>query len=254
MMKKLLITTLFVSGFLIFLPLATEAADYAGFCTVQNTTCADPYSCVKANTLDEARNINNLYYEYWGRDAGCDEVQFHVDHVTSHDRLANWLGSTTDTREYGFIGTAGIDHLEGQTVSFGFNVRGNGAPRHVYFVNNGYRYRIYDVATAASWGLDPFTHRYNIHHQRLMNYFYDRYPDGGPLNYMAGNYADEVSHYIWDEDHPIDDDLPQLMQDYLEAATMLYEGLGAFSGPGPAHAAKVLFDWRYIGQDYTGSW
>lgn len=97
---------------------------------------------VWAETLDEVNNINKIYYGILGRDCRCDELEFHVEHKTPHDKLRNWLIEEFGTREV----SVNLGSLEGKTI----RDRSNG---RLYLIKDGSLHWVPDVLTMASHGL-----------------------------------------------------------------------------------------------------
>jgi chitodextrinase len=155
---------------------------YAGQCRlVSNRAEAGPTKVYTLNP-DHTIKLNNLYKDYYNRNARCDELQFHVDHNTSIYRLELWLSETM----LGWFRTIGKTHFEGQTIS---------TSRHEwYFVQGGVLHRIYDWPTALAWGLLP-ADRLSIPYQ-LTDRFYNIVTIGNPLDFSKGQYATPI-HNLW---------------------------------------------------------
>ena len=92
-MRKYLLVL--ATGAILFTPLATSATllGHTGqACSISDTDRGG--SIVQAVTLADAEAINNLYSQYWGRGAKCDELQNHIDWGTPLGRLAEWLNGS----------------------------------------------------------------------------------------------------------------------------------------------------------------
>lgn len=100
-----------------------------------------------AETFDEVNNINNIYREIRGNNARCDELDFHVQHVTPHDVLRNWLTETLGIKVLSAsVVNVNVGDLEGKTILD----RSNGK---LYLIKDGARHWAPDVLTMASHGL-----------------------------------------------------------------------------------------------------
>ncbi|MFA6271922.1 MAG: MopE-related protein [Patescibacteria group bacterium] len=182
----LVVGALFLSVASAILALAYQKDDgkplYAGVCQLVETRAEAGPNKVYTLNPDHTIRLNNLYKDYFSRNARCDELQFHVDHNTSAYRLEAWLAETM----LGWFRDIGKTHFEGQTLS---------TSRHEwYFVKNGTLHRIYDWPTALAWGLLPGD-RLSIPWQ-LTNRFYNIVKIGEPLNFSTGQYATQI-HNLW---------------------------------------------------------
>ncbi len=223
-------------------PVFAKDLGYAGYCVVSDTV-KNAWT-VRAKTLNEVKNFNNLYYEHWGRDAECEELQFQVDHRTSHDRLETWLEDTTDTRTHRWtLGTAGVDNLV-TTIDGTNTVSITGAK--FYFIQYGYTRRVYDFPTALSWGLNK-DHRSSVD-PNITSYLFERWPEGVPLEYDDGPFYIGIRDYRNGMDA---DNVPASITGALRA--YLLEDLGPdlrgamlWSGNFTTDRSMNLFDWSYL--------
>lgn len=112
-----------------------------GNCALVNTQSEANATHVYTLNPDNTIAINSAYMSRWDRNARCDEIQFHVDHNTSINRLTNWLDETA----YGWYANIGTSHFKNQTIS---------TSRHEwFFVDVNGIHRIPDWLTALSRGL-----------------------------------------------------------------------------------------------------
>lgn len=96
---------------------------------------------VIADTYEAATNFDDLYKQEFGRSIQCDELEFHLQHSTPHDKLQTWLNAQT----------AGIwwDNLtskyDGQVI---YNAT------DMFYVTGGKLYHIPDLMTALAYGFN----------------------------------------------------------------------------------------------------
>ncbi len=181
---------------------------------------------------DNTYLLNFEYYRRWGRNARCDELQFHVDHNTTRSRLVEWLNEVEASRYQNMAAS----RYEGNTVS---------TNRHEwYFIKDGVAHRIYDWVTGLSWGL-LVDHRKSIPYAN-MGAFYDNVSFGDPLNYTEGNFYEEINA-IWKDGERDFSNLPTLMAEEIEY--WINEGLYS---PGNYHSIfeHCSFIWRCPGDSY----
>jgi len=154
----------------------------AGDCImVDNPDEADSEHVYTLNP-DHTIEINTEYLQRWGRNARCDELQFHVNYNTPLDRLQSWLNEVEIGRYQNMTASA----YEGNTVS---------TSRHEwYFIKDGIAHRIYDWPTAMSWGL-LLEDRKSIPAVHTGS-FYQYVTIGEPLNYADGSFFEEIDA-IW---------------------------------------------------------
>ncbi len=159
----------------------------AGDCTMVTTRgeadATHVYTLNPSNTV----NLNLSYLYYWGRNARCDELQFHVDHNTSIARLNSWLKSVV----VDWFKNIGTTHYNNQTVSTTWS---NGHGYEWFLVRDGAIHRIPDWLTALSWGLlmnDRLSIPVGVHEE-----FYDNAPLGAPVSFNDGPYATKIRS-IW---------------------------------------------------------
>lgn len=251
---------------------------YAGTAAVMSEDGPDPRTyeenislvldgAVVAKTVDEVRNFNDLYFKYWHRDAMPSELQYHVDRVTPHDRLAAWLqahpeGICFDNRTCGpdegsMVGTNAIDRLEGQTVSTPL--------REFFLIKNGKRYKISDYPTTLSHGL-LIDDRWALpNYGFITEYFEQKYPYGGMLNYTDGQYYNEIQTYWQSNGENMPSSLPENMQAVMNMEVGSNKTLGSLILSGviwngvPMQATGIpagmqdtvsgfvnLLDWSYL--------
>lgn len=195
MMKKtstiyiLCITTILSALFLVRPSYATATEYYnngtvvsVGNCILTNNPAEANASHVYTLNPDFTLLLNQSYLDFWGRNAGCNELQFHVNHNTPLPRLKQWLRDTAR----GWFEHMGTTHYEGQTLS---------TSRHEFFlVKNGVLHRVPDWLTALSWGL-LISDRYSIG-GAVTDVFYQTATFGAPLQYTQGKYVAEVEQ-MW---------------------------------------------------------
>lgn len=190
-MKKLLFITVIV-GLGLLVGQSVEAATWkdpadpsepykAGDCTMVSTRAEATAGKVYTLNPDNTYQLSLAYHQRWDRNARCDELQFHVDHSTPLVRLQTWL----DDVAYGWYANIGSTHYLHQTIS---------TARHEwFFVDTDGIHRIPDWLTALSWGL-LVEDRLSVpaHHTER---FYASVTIAAPLNFSAGQYADEIHSY-----------------------------------------------------------
>jgi len=217
--------------------------DYkAGNCTLVSTRAEANASRVYTLNPDfVVRSLNASYVEYWNRNAGCNELQFHVDHNTSRTRLRQWLGSVS----VGWFKNIGTTHYRGKTVS---TLRDEW-----FFIDTQGAHRIPDWLTSMSWGL-LIEDRIELP-AVLTAAFYDNVPIATPLNFSNGPYADEM-HDIWKENETDYSILPTRLAEEMEnmsnvncdpdGCTPLFEAC-TYESPLPGIFPKEdLLDWRWM--------
>lgn len=205
-MKKLFLFSAILVGLgLVALAQPAEADTYpskAGDCwLVDQRSEADSthvYTLNHAHTIE----LNMLYYENWRRNARCDELQFHVDHNTSKERLDLWLKEVA----WGWYQNIGVTHFNHQTVS---------TSRHEWFyIDESGAHKILDWPTQMSWGM-LLGDRISIPTSHT-EAFYDYVTIGAPLSYTEGTYFSEVQE-IWDGGIVVEssETIPQVLLDEI---------------------------------------
>ncbi len=168
----------------------------AGNCyMVDSQAMADDQHVYTLNP-DHTFQLNYSYVLRWGRNARCDELQFHVDHNTPLSRLNAWL----DEVAFGWYSNLSASHFNRQTIS---------TSRHEWFyVDENGIHRIPDWLTGLSWGLlvndrlsIPIVHT---------EAFYEYATISNPLNYYGGSYVDEIND-IWQDGNRDYSNLPTSM-------------------------------------------
>lgn len=212
----------------------------AGNCTLVSTKAEADATHVYTLNPDNTYRINTAYLNYWGRNARCDELQFHVDHNTTLSRLGSWLKSVA----IGWYKNIGTTHFNNQTIS---------TTRHEWFlVQNGVVRRIPDWLTGLSFGL-LINDRLDIPYT-LANDFYSLIKLGSPLNFNEGAYATKI-RAIWKNGDTNYSTLPSKMVDeinYFTKESSLNEGdvfnKCTFVYPGfyPGNPYDALLDWTWM--------
>lgn len=243
MIRTIILGNLALLSFSLALPI--QAATYEdangislliGSCTLVSTRPEADATHVYTLNPDHTIQLDQAYLDFLSRNARCDELQFHVDHATTLERLRLWLG---DTALKVFIDGAPT-RLEGQTVS---------TSRHEwFFLTNGTLHRIPDWLTALSWGL-LMTDRQSIP-MHLTTAFYDTMAVGEPLNFSRGPYATTI-HRIWKEGLTNYSSLPKRLAAEISAFTENSSYENAFLTnvyvPRSAHDAYAnLLDWSWM--------
>ncbi len=99
---------------------------------------------VIADTYEEVINYDNLYLEYFGRQARCDELEFHLQHNTSHEDLITWMMEQEDYTWWSNL----ITTYEGEAIY-------GSVSKDVYYVKDGLLYSVPDLMTAYAWKIHP---------------------------------------------------------------------------------------------------
>src|SRR5690606_14393741 len=89
------------------------------------------------------QDIDRAYYEWWGRYARCDELQFHAEHNTPWARVNSWLSKTQIQRYKDHVYTGGL---------FKTHAQGTFSDAKIWRIINGKRQRVYDWPTQMAWG------------------------------------------------------------------------------------------------------
>lgn len=147
----------------------------AGTCVMVNTRAeAKRGNAVYTLNPDHTIKLNQAYLSFWGRNARCDELQFHVDRNMKIAKLSSWLNK----RAVAWYRDLKNSPYEGRTVST--------SRREWFLVQNGQLRHIPDWLTAMSWGL-RIPARASIP-SRMTDIFYESATVGEPLQYSAGPY------------------------------------------------------------------
>ena len=247
-MKKIVILSMLVATFcLVAQPIMactyrepTYPYDYgwkAGDCTMVYDSAEANSTQLYTLNPDHTYQLNSEYSERWGRNARCDEIQFHVDHNTPISVLSAWLDEVEKERYKNLAAT----RYNGNTVS---------TSRHEwYLIQDGVAHRIYDWLTASSWGLLIWD-RITIP-LRYTGDFYNSATFGDPLDFNDGPYADKI-RAIWKEKDRDYSSLPTRLSDeisdftpgsYFHAFEDCQYGSGYAGGGG---AMFNLLDWDWM--------
>ncbi|OGY79280.1 MAG: hypothetical protein A3B74_00300 [Candidatus Kerfeldbacteria bacterium RIFCSPHIGHO2_02_FULL_42_14] len=152
---------------------------------------------IRAKTYNEIANINNIYFAEYGRGAGCNELTFHVQRRTPHDRLRDWLRTQDEGKWWQKI----TKNYMGKTIY--------DAKTGIYLVTPSGLRRVHDFQTALAWGLI-------IDDAKLVEDFYDpakgyaeKYIHSGvrsygdyenQLLYRNGPYFDAIEAFLGGEE------------------------------------------------------
>ncbi len=169
-------------------------------CTLVDTRTEADATHVYTLNPDFTNRLNYQYWQYWYRNARCDELQFHVDHNTTLTRLGEWLESRALARYRDMANSI----YEGQTLST--------SSHEWFFVQDGVLHRIPDALTGWSWGLlvgDRYSipDRHNLSFRQLVTI-------GSPLNFDEGQYATTINS-IWKQGLRDYSSLPTRMGDLI---------------------------------------
>lgn len=253
MKKLLLITALVGLGLLIgqsvkasaWMDPSDPSQPYlAGNCSMRNVRSEALSGGVYTLNPDYTFQLNQAYLEYWNRNARCDELQFHVDHNTTRERLKTWLGSVASTW---FLNPGASPYL-GQTVS---------TSRHEWYLITLFgAHRIYDWPTALSHGL-LVGDRMSIS-PALTDSFYANMNFLPPLHFGEGQYADKIND-IWKNGDRDYSSLPARLADNIEffvdgqyytsqpeiSRKSVFEGC-SYSAMYPGDPYRNLLDWGWM--------
>jgi len=194
-MKKIILLSMLIGAFCLIVQPAMAGMyrepsypyDYgykAGNCIMVDQESEADSTHVFTLNPDNTVTINQEYYIRWGRNARCDEIQFHVDHNTPISTLSAWLNEVEVSRYQNMAASA----YEGNTVST--------SRHHWYFIQNGIAHRIYDWPTAMAWGV-LLEDRRSIPAVHTGS-FYQYVTVGEPLNFTEGLYYEKINA-IWKE-------------------------------------------------------
>lgn len=186
-MKYIVFLTTLLAGIAFTTPVQARTATddegapiVVGGCTLVTTQAEADATHVYTLNPTHVQRLNYLYFRLWGRNARCDELQFHVLHNTTTTRLRSWLNELAFSR-YRSIGTS---HLVGTTI-------GNNG---MYLVKRNGIHKVPDLLTAFSWGLLP-EDRFSIPLEQRTT-FNAVVTKGAPLAFSKGPYADKI-FAIW---------------------------------------------------------
>ncbi|MCH7492617.1 hypothetical protein IID19_03445 [Patescibacteria group bacterium] len=170
-------------------------------CTLVTTPAEADSSNVYTLNPDHTILLNNSYFTYWGRNARCDELQFHVDHSTSISRLNSWLKSVVR----GWFSDIGNTHYANQTVST--------LNHEWFFIKEGVARRIPDILTSWSWGL-LVGDRISIP-RAVQADFYELVTIGAPMEFSGGQYSEKINS-IWMDGNRDYSSLPESMSTIID--------------------------------------
>ena len=194
--------------------------------------CGVPDNAIK----DAVENFNNIYVDMWDRPIKCNELIFHLDHNTPHDRLRNWLRTESESNfTQDFIDI--YEGYNGSTISTSLKIPRTSYPNSFYLLTEHNRYLVPDYPTSLSWGL-LISDRIGIRGQ-VSEYIFSHFPNGGMLEYAEGPYYQEIQTY-WDTG-VIDETLPESLIQELEIYGVYLRGTM------PIGPYRILFDWSWAG-------
>lgn len=170
-------------------------------CTLVTTPAEADSSNVYTLNPDHTILLNNSYFTYWGRNARCDELQFHIDHSTPISRLNSWLNGIA----LGWYQDIGSTHYANQTVST--------STHEWFFIKDGVARRIPDLLTAWSWGL-LLGDRLSIPAAHTTA-FYNSVTIGAPVDFSGGQYYKKINS-IWLEGDRDYSTLPESMSTIID--------------------------------------
>lgn len=188
--------------------------------------------------------INSVYQFWWNRTARADEIQFHQIHGTSIQRLEDWVRSIRENLNVD--GRYQISDLEGHTVS---------KPRHAggefYLIQNGERHRVYDYPTAIAYGLN-WGDRIGlpVWSDEHLNYVLNAFPEGEPLQFGEGPYADYV-HEMWHDGRTEVTEESDYINELITSAHCYLtdkekDTCTGWHSPGTHGQLMSLFDWTFL--------
>ncbi|MDD5342466.1 MAG: hypothetical protein PHI73_03985 [Patescibacteria group bacterium] len=243
-MKKVLIPAL-ILFFGLTLAWQTDAATWqdkyhfpepymAGGCIMVNLRSEADATHVYTLNPDNTYYLNYEYRQRWSRNARCDELQFHVDHNTTRERLVSWLNSVASD----WYKNIGSSHFKNQTVSTTKN--------EWFYIDSAGAHRIPDWLTSLSWGLliqDKLTIE-----ATMTGLFYKNVTIAPPLQFNDGQYASKITA-IWKNGDRDFSTLPVRLADVLEGYTYGYPKIFT-SCPSPCGSPTdrncgSLLDWRW---------
>lgn len=149
-------------------------------------------SGVKARTYHEIENFNNIYFEEYGRGAGCNELNFHVQRRTPHERLRKWLREQDEGKWW-----ANLKKNYMGKVIYDFSTP-------LFLVTqNGLR-QILDFQTALAWGLiiddsklvKDLTDASKGYEERYTHNGVRTYGSRAPLLYAEGSYFRDIESFL----------------------------------------------------------
>lgn len=134
-------------------------------------------------------NFNNIYFEEYGRGAKCDELKFHLQRNTPHDRLRVWLNEQKEAKWWDDL----LEQYDGQMIY-------NNNPKAVYLVIDGGMRRVpsFQVALAHGLIIDDATLMKDLHDR--LHEGQVRYADYNSLAYTDGAYTEEIEQVLQGEE------------------------------------------------------
>lgn len=167
------------------------------------------------DSYDAIKNLNNIYFEKYGRGAKCDELAFHLQSKTTHTRLKGWLIGQAEGKWWDSI----ITKYEGKTI-YDTN------PKGVFLVTREGLRHIPSLQVAVAHGIDiddaTLVKELN---DSLYQYqvYYGKY--SRPLVYTEGEYYQDIDNVLKGESPDTGDEaLDQYVTDHLKLLTLIDPG------------------------------
>lgn len=220
--------------------------------SVEATTIKDRYGdpvvvsgCTLVSTQDEAdamhvytlnvanvQDINSKYHSQWGRNARCDELQYHVLHNTTQRRLREWL----NTVAFSWYRSIGTSRLVGTTI-------GN---EGMFLVQRDGIHRVPDLLTAFSWGLISWD-RFSLPRDQRTT-FNAVVAMGDPLEFSDGPYAEKI-RAVWQDGDRDFSTLPTRLADaldtYVNGYPKILSSCPTYKLGGTDRGQYTYFDWQW---------
>jgi len=249
MPKKLLTTSLVITGILVAVALTSATASASN--TVNYTDWgigpATPEEETGCTSIPETW-IDNSYMQIWHRHARCDEVRFHLDHGTSREKLEAWLQQVKVQK---------LGEAYGNNTFIAPSTGNLNNDATWWLDTSGVAHRVYDWPSMMSWGL-LLEDTYSMPAEELG--FWNRVvPKGSIMDYTTGPYYEQVQNY-WDDSTyvPI---VPQAIKDDLYANGHTHWGFLKYDLEGinkcntwfPSRTIYKYLDWSYADALNTAS-